>query len=313
MRGERFNPRDFSIVGTDPLTGEPVVGAVPSMRMWHAAKVGMDAFLRSPEAYDQFGHLNAIGRAYSIARAEMVKELDRLNPDYKPARDNWAGHTRVMEALNEGMRIFDERHFMDVDHLREHFESLGDSEKQAFITGVRQQLSNRMDRLRASQDQSTPFSTPLVRDRLSAVLGPAAEQLLEKVEREHTTKVTSNETLRGSPTAPRLADDAAAARDRMNAIRRVAHDLRYGGWTRAGAGMLGTAMDRYLGTHFDERARARQDIVNDIMARHLIDPSLALNPTGPLLSPIPGPPRQFPLPGTSYTLGATLVPEDRRR
>jgi hypothetical protein len=312
--GAGFNPRDYAIVGTD-AAGEPIIGAVPTMRAWHAAKVGMDAFLRSPEAYDQFGGFNAIGRATAIARRELVEELDTLNKEYKPARDLWAGDTAVLRALNEGKTIFSEKHFMDDAHVREHFDSLGASEKQAFITGVRQELETRMQKLSATRDQSIPFAMPWVRNRLTAIMGPAADEFLAAVDREHTMKAGSNATLRGSQTAERRADDLARAEEQMKALQRFVEHLKGGHPVRAGTSLIGGAIDKAvqsrLGDPLRERARARQDIVNDIMARHLLDPNLALNPTGPLLSPVPGPPRTFPSPAMAYTLGTSITPEDR--
>lgn len=315
LAGENFNPRDYAIVGTD-AAGEPIIGAVPTMRAWHAAKVGMDEFLRSPAAYDQFGSFNAIGRATAIARRTLVAELDKLNKDYKPARDVWAGDTAVMRALNEGKEIFNEKHFMDDAHVREHFESLGESEKQAFITGVRQELETRMQKLSATRDQSIPFAMPWVRNRLSAIMGPAADEFLAAVDREHTMKASSNQTLRGSQTAERRQDDVSRAAEQIKTLQRVAEHLRSGHPVRAITSGVGGAIDKVvqskLGDPMRERAQARQDIINDIMARHLLDPNLALNPTGPLLSPVPGAVSPFrPGPGTAYGVGTVITPEDK--
>lgn len=314
MAGRGFNPRDYAIVGAD-AAGEPIIGAVPTMRLWHAAKVGLDSFLRSAEAHDPLtGRLNAIGRAYAIARKELVSELDRLNPAYKPARDLWAGDTAVLTALSEGKFAFDRKHFMDDQHLREHFDSLGESEKQGFITGMRQAISDMMDEVTARRDQSVTFDKPRIQKRLGAVLGEdGAKTLLDAAEREHLTKTTSNVTTRGSQTQERSVTDAERAMEQMKTLRRALEHLKSGHPVRAGTSLVGGAIEKAMESRLGDRSRARQDIVNDIIARHLIDPSLSLNPTGPLLSPVPTPPRTYPTPPMAYTLGTTLMPEDRSK
>lgn len=311
LAGRGFNPRDYAIVGTD-AAGEPIIGAVPTMRLWHAAKVGLDEFLRSDAAHEKFGGWNGAGKSAANVRRVLVEELDRLNPKYKPARDLYAGDTHVLQAMTDGKQIFKENRFMDDAQVHEEFAMMGDSEKQAFLTGVRQELRSRLKRTSEGRDKSAIFATPFVRERLTAVLGPAGEKLLNDVEREHTFRTTLNRTTKGSPTAERVESDVQRASRQVKSVRDVLNDLFRGHPLRALSGVAGNLAEKFAETKMGERAGERQQRLNEIYARTVLDPNIVLNPSGPLLTPMPGEVSRFrPSPGAAYGIGTVITPEDR--
>lgn len=103
--GRRMNPTDYAVTGTE-ANGEAIIGKVPTMRLLAVAKEGLDRLLQSSDLRNQFGDLNKEGVAVDKLRAEFVRELDRLNPDYAKAREQWSGDTQSMLALKAGQGVF---------------------------------------------------------------------------------------------------------------------------------------------------------------------------------------------------------------
>jgi hypothetical protein len=101
--GRAVNNSEYAITGTDPTTGEDIIGKVPTMRLLAVAKEGLDRMLQSPEFKNPLtGELNKEGVALDRMRGAYLDELDRLNPLYKTARDQWGGDTQSMAALKFG-------------------------------------------------------------------------------------------------------------------------------------------------------------------------------------------------------------------
>lgn len=100
-----MNPSEYAIVGVDEA-GNPIVGKVPNMRLLAVAKEGLDAMVFGDEFRNKFGQLDKEGVEIDKMRRGLVAELDRLNPDYRAAREQWGGDTQSMVALKAGQGIF---------------------------------------------------------------------------------------------------------------------------------------------------------------------------------------------------------------
>lgn len=299
LTGKKFEPRDYAIVGTD-AAGEPIIGTVPTMRSWHAAKVGIDHILSSDAARDPLsGRLNAMGASYAKLRQALLTELDRLNPKYKPARDLYAGDTAILRAARDGEKVFSNR-FATPDDVNEYVGKLSDSERQAFVTGMAQALSDRLDKLVMSADRSQPFKTDFTRKRVRAVLGDAeADRFLDLVDREHAMKTAQSRVTAGSPTAERVGADLHRKLEGPSKLWDLADAIFHLRLPSAGRAALQIIKNQ-----------KRPQMVTDAMGNLLFDPNVAITPQGPLLPPVNAPVRWPPTAAQTYIGTALAQPQD---
>lgn len=99
-----FNPTDYAIKDFD-AGGDPIIGTTPNMRTLNVVKKGLDSMVS--DAQDPVtGRLSEEGRAIDGVRRAFLTKLDQINPDYKAARQAWAGPTQTQEAFNRGLNLF---------------------------------------------------------------------------------------------------------------------------------------------------------------------------------------------------------------
>jgi hypothetical protein len=99
-----FNPNDFAIKGFNEA-GDPIISQTPNMRTLNVVKKGLDAMV--DESKDSVtGRLSEQGRAIDKVRSAFLQKLDDINPDYKAARQAWAGPSQAQDAYNRGLNIF---------------------------------------------------------------------------------------------------------------------------------------------------------------------------------------------------------------
>lgn len=131
----------FSI-GTDGQLRNPEGLIVPdvSTRFLHFLKLGLDDL-----AFPRFGQDSAIGSTELAGirdiRNRFIAVLDEANPQYKRARDLYAGDTRMMESLQLG------RNFMrgDPDEIAAELANASKSEFEAFRLGAMHALQESME------------------------------------------------------------------------------------------------------------------------------------------------------------------------
>lgn len=100
--GVPMNVGEYAIKGYDEH-GDAIIGKVPTMKLLASAKEGLDSELEKPQYHDELtGGLNKAGVHLDAMRRAFLEELDRLNPDYKVARDVWSGDTASMQAVRYG-------------------------------------------------------------------------------------------------------------------------------------------------------------------------------------------------------------------
>lgn len=73
---------------------------VPDWRSWDYIKRGIDRVIE--ENTNEFGKVNAYGRAASNTRRELLAILDKANPDYPLARGAYGQSSDVVDAVLEG-------------------------------------------------------------------------------------------------------------------------------------------------------------------------------------------------------------------
>jgi hypothetical protein len=306
--GRPINAREYAIVGTDE-NGDPIVGKVPNMKLIQMAKEGLDGLLEEDAFRDKFTRrLTKEGQGIDKLRRALLAEGDRLNPDWKAARDAWAGPSARLEALNDGKfamsKAWSRRDFA------ERWNEMNGSEREVFKIGVADKMIQDLDFARLSGDQAKAMiNNTATRDKLRLMFGPTEDgkrefnQFLKFVTNERTIWETGNDVMRGSQTAAREAADEQGKVEAGEAVLHAAHGtghLKVGNILGATRSFLRAAT--HLGWGRENPA------VNLEVAKILTDPSveLRLGRSGALeIGPQPPPtPSVSPLGATARgTLG----------
>lgn len=102
--GKPFDPNDYGIKDFD-AAGDPIIGPTPNMRTLNVVKKGLDSMVEGSK--DSItGRLSEEGRAINGVRSAFLQKLDDINPDYKAARQAWAGPSQAQDAYNRGLNVF---------------------------------------------------------------------------------------------------------------------------------------------------------------------------------------------------------------
>jgi hypothetical protein len=147
----------------------------------------------------------------------LLKLADKISPEYKQARDAWAGPTAAMNAANQGKTLFTERSEQIIRDIKK----MNASEKEAFLIGALDAVNQRLGRSTDLQDATRQFLTGNAQNQISAALtasGKTADEvkeisdaLFKGIEREAQMSATKNAILGGSATARRLARSGEAS------------------------------------------------------------------------------------------------------
>jgi hypothetical protein len=276
--GRAFNPREYAIVGTD-AAGEPIVGQVPNMKLIAVAKEGLDAMLESDAYRDPLTRrLNKAGRAVKILRDGLINEVDRLNPDYKPARDKWAGDSAVISALKDGQNFNKWR----PEDVKEFFDESNESEKEAFRIGAADTMRDNLSKTVIAGDPSKAIvNSARARQQLMPMFRTESDatQFLDRVKRARTMFNTPVEVLRGSPTAAREAEDIAR-REGLESAATALHAAHAAAMLThnpvAGVNSM-LRVARRLGRN---QGTARDPLLNDVIANLLLNPNAGISQAG---------------------------------
>lgn len=272
-----IDAREYAIVGMDE-NGDPIVGSVPNMRLIQMAKEGLDGLLENDAFRDPYTRaLTKEGRAIDNLRRSLLKEGDRLNPDWKDAREQWAGDTAMLRALRDGKEFLKHSKEWPLTEFKTYWNDLSDGEREIAKTGAANTLINDMDAARLSGDQSRAMiNSTEVRQKLRVMFGdtPAgkkeAQQYIDFIKNERTMWETGIDAFRGSQTAVRLARDEqekAAAIEALKHAGRGLWHLKTGHPIEAGKSILGAA------THL---GWGHESGVNYQVAKILTDPAIEL-------------------------------------
>jgi hypothetical protein len=140
-RGEPFDPRQMGV--TFNAAGDPVLVGRPNMRVLDMVKAGLDDIL---EGYRDgtTGRLNLdrTGKAIDEFRRSYVNTLDDLNPDYKAARQAWAGPSQSRDALAAGREALRG----DPEQVARRLQSMPEGDKDFFRAGMLRDLQDRFAR-----------------------------------------------------------------------------------------------------------------------------------------------------------------------
>jgi hypothetical protein len=174
--------------------------AAPDFQAWDV----MQRTLRGLSESARRGGDNDQARIFSNLQKELVKELDRLNPVYRQARQAFAGPSGVIDALEEGRNIFSrEVRPSDIPGL---VRNMTPEARMAFERGVRDAFEERLGTMSngaAATRQS--LNAEWTMEKVRAVFGPARAEVLERMLKREETFQETGRMLGGSPTQPRSA------------------------------------------------------------------------------------------------------------
>lgn len=173
--GRTFNPSEYAITGVDQA-GNPVVGSVPNMRTLNVVKKGLDDMVEA--AKDPVtGRLSEEGRAIDKVRRSFLDELDKVNPDYKAARESWAGPSKTMDAFKRGLTLFQNKGGMSgiantPDAIKAWLKTASPDEAKAVLLGARTSLEQEMANSANQVDKVTRIAgVEANRQKLGALIG----------------------------------------------------------------------------------------------------------------------------------------------
>lgn len=135
---ETFDPNRFGVVDFNEA-GEPVLGQVTPLRLWHAAREGLDAMYQA-EVDPITKEVTKLGGRIAGLRKSLDTEIKSLTGgdagNFARADKIYADASKLQRALNDG-RAFVKG---DQELTEKHFASLSAKEKEAYRSGVAQEI-----------------------------------------------------------------------------------------------------------------------------------------------------------------------------
>lgn len=208
-----MNIGEYAITGYDE-NGDAVIGKVPTMKLLAAAKEGLDSELEKPQYRDEFGNLNKAGVHLDGMRRTFLDELDRLNPDYKKAREVWSGDTAVMSAVRFGEKGWTNK---SPEEIRAAVADMTDAEREFARLGVAANLRHRMYAMGGSGNEARAVAGDKAESELRQKIRPffktddEYQTFIDSVDAENLIFSKKHQIKGGSITAGRLAEDTSNA------------------------------------------------------------------------------------------------------
>ena len=212
-----FNFQEYAVKGFDDL-GKLIIEGTPNLRAMDAAKRGLDDIVESyRDKLTQKVQLDDYGRAVDKVRRSLVKKLDDITTDqtgrsaYKEARAAYEGPAKIKDAAFMGRRFFKG----DEEVSQKIFNRLSEPEQQAFLLGVRRELSGMISK--DTQTAAGKFADKKADlwQRLKNVLPEDKYNALKSGMKKETGKMQFEQFINprgGSQTTPLKEDIADLAR-----------------------------------------------------------------------------------------------------
>lgn len=169
-------------------------------------KRGLDAMI-DKETNQLTGGLTKRGALLADFKRQLLREVDNLNPAYAAARKAYAGDAEVLTALREGRRALK----LDPEEITRAMADMSESAKQAYRSGAARALKDIVDNTPDTTSAARRlFSKDVMRSRLRALFPDqdTFNALARTLNSEMRFQQVRNTVLGGSPTQPRLAEQA---------------------------------------------------------------------------------------------------------
>lgn len=233
--------------------------------------------LTKRELDDVFRSATRAGKTSNKARqAQMlsktlVKAVDEVLPQYKAAREAFAGPEQVKDALNAGLKAFDNK--VHPKQLEKQLAEMSFSEREAYLQGVQNRVfdlmgTTRNDALAVRNLLTTGFN----KEKLALTIGQeSADDLIKAIDREFVFKSTANSVTGGAATAARQV-----ARDHVNPQKAN----RDGGLTTWGIikNIFDGARDKLSGM----KVSKRNEELAKLLTSNSVDPLMLQKPKLPM-------------------------------
>lgn len=227
---QKFDPNRYGVVDFNDA-GEPILGDQTPLRLWHAARKGLDAMI---DEYPKFPNgkpmLDTKGKKIQELRKSFDQELKALtggeNGDFFRGDAIYADASKLQEALHRGRSFVngDEEITADV------FNALSAKEKAAYRAGVAREMIGMIRKSGTTpQAVKAALKDTGIRDKLKTVLPTESQfnSFISDLQREMTFKET-NRVGKGSQTFGRFAEDEAAGNDAVGNVVGGAIDIARG-------------------------------------------------------------------------------------
>lgn len=176
---------------------------MPDMQGWDAIKRRLDKAVTSAYRTSDPG-----ASSLKVLRNKLRDVLDDVNPEYKAARNIYAGDAALKDALSEGESFLTRK----TREVRAVIRDLSESEKEAYLTGAVEAIKEKMGRARAGEMGSFRFlETGNAKEKLR-MLFPAGRdgdremsRLMRILNTERKFATTQGEIVGNSATALRQA------------------------------------------------------------------------------------------------------------
>ena len=215
---------------------------MPNLKLWNVVKKGLDAQIEA--AKDPLtGRLTQEGVAISKLKNGVLRELDRLSPDYRAAREAWGGPTVSMAAMRQGQNIFK----MEPEEIEDSFRKMTDNEREFFKLGAANTIRQMVEKTGEKGDEVRQLMLPYAKRQMRAMFPDDAsfERFFASLNAEHKMWQAWASTYAGSNSADKLAEDMRADTTAASHGVRGLHAATEGRWLPAiGHGLQ--AVGRYL-------------------------------------------------------------------
>jgi hypothetical protein len=163
-------------------------------------------------------NLDESGRSINSVRANLLKELDGLNPAYKRAREAYASQASLGTDAQRGYKATSPR--VAPETVSGVLRGLPDSNRGFYQQGFASSLADTVERSRLSSDPyNVIYGSPAQQQKLGIVFPDGASAFGRARAFETDMSKTAYETLGGSPTASRFEADKLFDADGMaNAV-----------------------------------------------------------------------------------------------
>ena len=202
LRGEDPSKYKLKDVYQVDKEGNTVLTQNPDVRTLDYIKRGIDASIES--GFKGQGMSTAEANALKDLRKVFVNALDENVPEYKAARNQYAGDMEVLDALRTGMNDFRK---LDHEEIIKKVADMTPAEKEAFRTGVTRNLySQIMNPSNSFNAAQRVIGSPETQAKLQPLFDNAGQFRLFKhaMERESQLFNQANKILGGSQTGKRM-------------------------------------------------------------------------------------------------------------
>jgi len=176
-------------------------GVIPDLRSWDYIKRGLDDIVSDNTS--DFGKMNSKARSANELRKALISEIDEISPDYKSARAAYAGPTKNMDAMKQGLRVLKD----DADFTEFNLSKMSESEKEAYMMGAVKAVKDKF--MSAGENANAAnkiLNSGLLKQRIKPIFKTDAQynQFISELRKESLFKGTENRFM-GSQTFSRTA------------------------------------------------------------------------------------------------------------